>query len=50
MSALTAEILAGYEALDDYRRQALLDYLEEVLEEQRSERRAEQRAAKVAMA
>jgi len=45
MSALTSEILAGYEALDKGRKQELLDYLEGFLEEQRSERRAEQQAA-----
>ena len=45
MSALTSEILAGYEALDESRQQELLDYLDEFLEEQRSERRAEQQAA-----
>lgn len=50
MSALTAEILAGYEALDESRKQELLDCIEGFLEEQRSERRAEQRAAKTPMA
>jgi len=45
MSALTSEILAGYEALDEGRKLELLDYIEGFLEEQRSERRAEQHAA-----
>ena len=42
---LTSEILAGYEALDEGRKQELLGYIEGFLEEQRSERRAEQQAA-----
>jgi len=50
MSALTAEILAGYEALDESRKQELLDCMEGFLEEQRSQRRAEQQAAKTATA
>jgi hypothetical protein len=50
MSNLTAEILAGYEALDEGRKQELLDYIEGFLEDQRSERRAEQRAAKADVA
>jgi hypothetical protein len=45
MSALTAEVLAGHEALDDCRKQALLDCIEGFLDEQRSE----QRAAKAAV-
>ena len=50
MSALTSEVLAGYEALDESRKQEVLDYIEGFLEEQRSERRAEQRAASAPMA
>jgi hypothetical protein len=49
MSALTVEVLAGYEALDDCRKQALLDDIEGFLDKQRSERRAQQRAAKAAV-
>ena len=50
MSALTAEILAGCEALDENRKQELLDCIEGFLEEQRSERRAQQLAGKAPMA
>ena len=50
MSALSAEILAGCEALDETRKQELLDCIEGFLEEQRSERRAEQQAAMAPMA
>ena len=50
MSTLTAEILAGYDALDESRKQELLNCIEGFLEEQRSERRAEQRAAKPPLA
>ena len=50
MNNLTAEILAGYEALDEGRKHELLDCIERLLEEQRSQRRAEQRAAKAAVA
>jgi hypothetical protein len=46
MSALAAEILAGYEALDETRKQELLDCLEGFFEEQRSERRAQHRTAR----
>jgi hypothetical protein len=50
MSALTSEVLAGHEALDESRKQELLDYIEGFVEEQRSERRAEHRAAKPPLA
>jgi hypothetical protein len=50
MNALTSEILAGYEDLDESRKQELLDCIEGFLEEQRSERRAEQRSAKPPLA
>jgi hypothetical protein len=50
MSALTAEILAGYEALDESRKQELLECLQGFLKEQRSERRAGQQAAKPPLA
>ena len=50
MSALTSEILAGYEALDESRKQELLVCIEGFLEEQRSERRAEQLSAKPSLA
>jgi len=50
MSALTAEILGGYEAPDESRKRKLLDYIEGFLEEQRSEWRAGQRAAKPPLA
>jgi len=50
MRPLTSQTLARYEALDESRKQELLDCLEGFLEEQRSERRAQQRAAKPPLA
>jgi hypothetical protein len=50
MSALTSEIPAGDEALDESRKDDLLDCIEGFLQEQRSERRAQERAAKPPLA